>query len=270
MPFPYDFKFDLSAFKDIFEIVKTNEFVSKLQSPNSLPIFKDGVTGMVSRLHGVNFNYHVIHTWDETFPKGIFNTESYVASTLFNMDSALECCIFGLNALGFSIKNSSFINIENSNELKRIRISNVIGSEKQVIKGYQLYFVNFNNLWNNNKYLIKTIEEHHDVTKHRHFNLSGGGLRLDAPESILRKYNVDKAIDLPSEIVPSHEVLLSNNPKNLNDGRKPSAPNNLLYLENLAESFSSFLTDTGEMLKKDILELIGKWQMDDAFKKKDF
>jgi len=256
MPFPYDFKFDLNVFNEIFAIVNSPIFIGKLQSPNFLSIFKDGIDGMFSRISGVNFNYHVIHTWDETFPKDIFNTESYLASTLFNMDSALECCIFGLNALGFSIDNNCFWNIGNSKDLKQIRITNVTGTEKQIVKGYQLYFLNFNNLWNKNKHLIKTIEEHHDVTKHRHFSLSGGDLRLDAPKSILKKYNVVKAIDLPSKVVPSQRVLLSNNPKQLNDGRKPSAPDNLLYLENLAESFSTFLSDSGDMIKKDILKLL--------------
>jgi hypothetical protein len=260
MPFPFNFKYDLKVFEELLNIAESPKFKRVLLNNNKngwRSKFKDGIGGLCSRMWGSYFNYHVIHAWDDYFPKGLFKTESYIASTLFNMDSALECCVFALNALGYAIDESAFVDINDSGELARINPLNVIGNDRQRIPGYQEYFTLFSDLWNKNKPLIDIIRENHDVTKHRQFNFIGGGQRRDPPQSYLLKHKVDNVNKLRNqEVFPWNEVLLSNNPKGFKDRPPIKKPSELIYLEKVAQSLSNLLTESGEKVKKDIVNLM--------------
>src|SRR5258708_9896604 len=69
--------------------------------------FRGGLYGMYGRLYGVQFHHKVIHTWESKLTQ-MRQVDFQVSSLLFNMDSALECFTFGLNALGWIVEESQF------------------------------------------------------------------------------------------------------------------------------------------------------------------
>ena len=63
--------------------------------------FRGGLYGFYGRLHGVQIHYSEVHAW---LPRARIptDTEYQLTTILFQMDSALECLTFALNALGWA------------------------------------------------------------------------------------------------------------------------------------------------------------------------
>src|SRR2546426_1428341 len=72
--------------------------------------FRGGLYGMDHRLAAVNRHYLEVHTWIPV-PRHIADAEYHLSSILFNMDSAIECFTFALNALGYSAFADEFRDI---------------------------------------------------------------------------------------------------------------------------------------------------------------
>ena len=72
--------------------------------------FRGGLYGFYGRLHGVQIHYSEVHAWlpRVRIPK---DTEYQLTTILFQMDSALECLTFALNALGWAAHPSGFFDV---------------------------------------------------------------------------------------------------------------------------------------------------------------
>jgi hypothetical protein len=140
--------------------------------------FRRAMSGFAQRLHGIQVHYNALHSWYP--PRIVMNDADYhLANCLFNMDSALECLVFGLNALGNGKNVSQFLDITNPVSLKQIKPVNIVG--KAPCQGYATYFPSLQQHWNQSIGLIEAIIEYHDVTKHRHAIAGSGQLRTDPP-----------------------------------------------------------------------------------------
>ncbi len=70
--------------------------------------FRGGLYGFYARIYGVRLHYKDIYSWKFEVHHPV---EYNLSSILFNMDSAIECFVFCLNALGYAALPSSFRNV---------------------------------------------------------------------------------------------------------------------------------------------------------------
>src|SRR5207247_7613173 len=61
-------------------------------------VFRAGVRGLTSRCNGIVWHSELFHAWIPVAP--LEGREHHIAAMLFCMDSAMECLVFALNALG--------------------------------------------------------------------------------------------------------------------------------------------------------------------------
>src|SRR5438552_7832368 len=61
--------------------------------------FRGGLYGAYARLRAVQKHYFEVHAWLPV-PRVLAHAEYHLSSIFFNMDSALECLAFAINALG--------------------------------------------------------------------------------------------------------------------------------------------------------------------------
>jgi hypothetical protein len=119
------------------------------------------------------------------------------------MDSAIECLVFTLNALGYAANPDQFKNVTDKNELSQIAPWNIFGRARrnkvELVKGYNNYFPTFKKHWIENRDLIDKISEQHDVSKHRSTIFEGGTRRMDPPPGFFKKFGIedDKGKQIP-------------------------------------------------------------------------
>lgn len=155
--------------------------LSKLRvvDPNWLFYFRGGLQGVASRIRGAKLHYDALHSWLP--PRLVFwDWDYHLSTTLFHMDSALECFVFTFNALGCFIDVSQFLDIRTAKGLSSIRIENLLEGRHAVV-GWSAHFGEIQAFWRSNQPLIKAVMENHDVTKHRHAGHGSGAARKDAP-----------------------------------------------------------------------------------------
>ena len=107
------------------------------------------------------------------------------------MDSALECLVYALNALGNGISASEFQDVSSTSNLKKI--SSGQRHEKGTVSGYGKYFPSFQSLWiAHGDTGLRAIVEQHDVSESTDFaaHFPGGFHRMDPPEELLVSCNV--------------------------------------------------------------------------------
>lgn len=80
--------------------------------------FRGGHYGMYARLNGVTERYAELHAWryQPRHPAGV---DTPMGELFFNADSALECLVFGLNALGRGVGGTGFRDTMSESELRR-------------------------------------------------------------------------------------------------------------------------------------------------------
>lgn len=155
--------------------------LSKLRvvEPNWLFYFRGGLQGVASRIRGAKLHYDALHSWLP--PRLVFYDWDYhLSTTLFHMDSALECFVFTFNALGCFIDEAQFLDIRTSKGLSKIRIENLLEG-RHAVDGWSIHFGEIQAFWRSKQGLIKAVMENHDVTKHRHAGHGNGAARKDAP-----------------------------------------------------------------------------------------
>jgi hypothetical protein len=108
--------------------------------------------------------------------------ESYAGVLFFAMDSSLECFTHALNALGYLLNPSDFIDITDDRKLRQITPANLLDPPTEKNAKQSVYmaclgiFLQICAHWSANRDLIAQIIEYHDTTKHRHSAVVGQGL----------------------------------------------------------------------------------------------
>lgn len=209
--------------------------------------FRGGLYGFYARIYGVMKHYYEVHSWDLESIKSN-DPEYHLSSIFFNMDSAIECFVFALNALGYAIDSEKFKDITDEKGLKGIQPINIVGDPNSTdkrfrsLEGYALYFPTLQEYWKNNEELLKVIFEQHDVSKHRSRIEIGGKYRTDAPEGFFESLAIGEDKGLRFNYSPMEEIILMPEPKTPPSKQNPEATYvNFATLEEVAEAFCQFI-----------------------------
>lgn len=225
--------------------------------------FRGGLHGFSSRINGVSRHYYKVHEWSPS-PKVPAETEYHLSAILFNMDSAIECFTFALNALGNSVRTDEFRDITDSKSLRRIRPSDISGEPDrspplEPLSGYTRYFPWTQSLWSESRQLMKTIFDHHDVSKHRETIFTGGKLRNDPPEGHLKtnsNSNEPMTFFIKAMFTPMAEIYLTRDPKAPRLEQRSVTVEGRVLLEEVADEFCNFINKTVVAATTDALSTI--------------
>jgi len=211
--------------------------------------FRGGLYGCYARLYGVQQHYFEVHAW---LPRVRIPTdiEYHLASILFQMDSALECLTFALNAFGWIVMPLGFRDVTDATALKRIEPSDILGDTrttppKSSRAGYQAVFPTVQRTWLNEQELIDQIRDLHDVSKHRQTIFVGGQGRLDAPDGFYEALGLAENDPRSARFSPMAEIILKEDPKLPSVLRTSKAVRRGELLEDLVPSFAALINATG-------------------------
>lgn len=208
--------------------------------------FRGGLYGFYSRNRGVQIHNDALHNW---FPPRIHDpadTDYNFSSLLFNMDSAIECLTFALNALGFAALPGGFNDVGVRKRLGNISPYNILGGMKRpALSGYATIFPNVQELWCQEEKLLLQIFELHDVSKHRTTIYQGGQISDEVPTGFFETLGVDPQKSGTWLFRPHKEIILPSEPKIPRVQRTPSGHETRNTLEDLIPRYSEFLRETG-------------------------
>jgi hypothetical protein len=171
--------------------------------------FRLATYAVLARQRGADTSHRLLTQWLPGLP--LTDHEQELAVCCFCMDSAIECWVFALNALGYGVLPASFLDIRDEGALRRISIENVIG--KRPIEGWTELYPSVSQLWKAGEDRLRLIMNNHDVSKHRHSNFWGGTLRNDPPEELLQSFGLSSAAQLPFHSTPMKSILVPKEPK---------------------------------------------------------
>jgi len=255
----YLLEFNVSPFKALDEFALLADQKYNLGDKDDwFGNFRGGLYGFYSRITGVQIHFRKVHSWDFSI-KDPNIVEYHVSSVFFNMDSAIECLIFALNALGYIADSTKFIDITDEKKLKKISPYNLIGRpptySNGFTSGYDTYFPFLKKYWCESLDLIKLIIEQHDVSKHRSNIYRGGKLRDDPPSGFFEKLGItgDRIEDKAKQSIfaPMAEILIVPQLKIPRSKRKTVKLEDIPKLENIAEKFSTFINISGAKALED-------------------
>lgn len=217
--------------------------------------FRGGLNGFHARMAGAEHHYNLMHGWVPQ-PRSVKETEYHLASLFFHLDSAIECLVFTMNAIGYAVQEDGFHNINDDKFLRRISPSNILGrpqSRSGQLKGYLTIFPRTTALWASHIDMLNIIFEQHDVSKHRHIIYLGGSSRNDPPSGFWDSLEIPE--EYRPEFAPVREVILG---KNLKQPSKDWSNNaeEFVYLEEVVVDFFKFIDLTGEDILNDAIENI--------------
>lgn len=259
MPKNYRLKFNLSSVKDLdgFALLAVQKY-NLGDKGDWFGHFRGGLGGFTARIAGVQIHYLKVHSWNlDIIPHPV---EYHLTSILFNMDSAIECLVFALNALGYITDSDKFHNVTDEKELRRISPVDILGKSDEdpsgILPGYDVYFPTLKNYWHENRDLIKIILENHDVSKHREAIYKGGKYNLNPPPGFFKKLGIEKNKGLQFLCSPMEEILLLPEPKKPRHQRNTVAYEDTYKLEEITERFCEFINMSVEYALKDAQENI--------------
>jgi hypothetical protein len=174
------------------------------------------------------------------------------------MDSAVECFTFAMNALGYAVAPSEFLDVTDEKMLQRISPTNILGRKSQAPQpGYSNRFPSLQAHWQSNQTLITTIVEQHDVSKHRSTIYVGGKYRTDPPLGFLEALGIESDSNMRFEYSPMEEIVLTPSPK-LPRSKKPPSPayKDLDTVESIGPQFCEFINQTSKKALADTISNI--------------
>jgi len=249
-------KFNLSAFHELdrFALLARQDYNYGCVD-DWFGSFRGGLYGSYARIHGVVTHYYNVHTWVST-PRSPAETEYHLASTFFNMDSAIECVTFALNALGCCAASTSFRDVSVSAAIRKISPYDILGRVDAnppipALGGYSMLFPSVQNYWRNNAKLLSTIFEQHDVSKHRGAIYVGGMARMDPPPGFYESLGIKDDASQRAQFWPMKEIILKHEPKTPLAKRISQPLENHEMFEILVPQFKDFISETGLLALRD-------------------
>lgn len=217
--------------------------------------FRGGLYSFYARLYGVQRHYSEVHAWLPRVRTPV-ETEYHMASILFQMDSALECLTFALNALGWAAMQSGFRDVRDGRALRRISPLDILGDPTRTPPlapelGYRAIFPSFQASWQSQAQFIGQIRDLHDVSKHRQTIYVGGKRRLDTPDGFYESLGIPEESStredsiLRTLLCPEAEIILKPDPKTPSLQRLAQPVGQRDLLENLVPSFADFINSSG-------------------------
>jgi hypothetical protein len=180
---------------------------------NWLLSFRMGKIGLYARLMGVRSHFEYTHS----IPNDQVSIEYHVGCCLFCMDSAIECYVYMLNALGYGVNNNQFRSIRDAKQLRKIDPLNVIGDPEKhktrIVSGYNLYFPRLKSYMRSKRLLVNIIMELHNVSKHRRSVFAGGNRDVDMAKKMSELTNTDVSDTIL--LAPYKTIITENDPRSL-------------------------------------------------------
>ncbi len=212
--------------------------------------FRGGLYGFYARLFGVAFHFEDVHTWYPAVrTSSVKRVEYHSSSFFFHAESAIECLVFSLNALGYCAEPSAFVNISKDTNLREIKRNNVVGATK--VAGYKKYFPRLQLLWTENIGFLNSIRDHANVSKHRQRKFGSGEVRNDPPVGFFEHLKLSPASSDAVLLRPYKTILLDPEPT-LRLSRPRDIPlEEIPTLEQLAPEYADFINKTAELALSD-------------------
>ncbi len=204
--------------------------------------------GVYARVNAVRRHYYEVHAWIPS-PRVLADAEYNLSSIFFNMDSAIECLTFALNALGSAVAPGDFRDVTDRRSLASINPSHVHGIPTRQppvppLAGYGKYFPTLGELWQDSLPLINQIRDQHAVSKHRETIFSGGKFRDDPPPGFYEGLGVADDTVRMIQFQPMAEIILRPDPKRPRVERPLASVKDRLPLETIAEQFCEFMNES--------------------------
>jgi hypothetical protein len=217
--------------------------------------FRGGLFGFDARIFGVKSHFRLVHSWLPAI-RHPSETEHHAASLLFCMDSAMECFVFMLNALGYATMPAGFWGVADSNALKSVTPCDILGRPTDATPsperpGYSAVFPNLQAHWLSNRDLVFTIMDLHDVSKHRQTIYTGGQLQQDPPKGFFESFGVQNDTIKQVLLSPHSEILVTTDPKGRNASPAPSTYQDRTVMEKIVEDFRSFIEHSCDLARDD-------------------
>lgn len=247
----YSVKFDLSPLDELdkFALLACQSY-NFGNATDWFGSFRGGIYAVFHRVNGVKRHYSEVHSWT-TQRRFFADAEYHLSSLFFNMDSTLECLVFGINALGNAIEPALFRDVTDSKSLRDVSPTDVCSEFKPPLAGYTKYFSRFQSLWQKRITLIDEIREQHDVSKHREIIFVGGKARSDAPPGFFEALEIKDDPAARMLFQPMAEIFLKRDPKAPNVARKLTAVDHGRLLEDLATEFVDLINETSRLVLQD-------------------
>lgn len=247
----FKLSFDLTPLGplDEFALLAAQEY-NLGDASNWFYYFRSGIQGLEARLYGVALHFYEVHAWRPRI-RSHTETEYNLSSILFNMDSAIECFVFAMNALGAAVEPKLFLDVSDYGKLTRIAPGNVLGKydnsgtqTRPPLLGYEKYFPELQKYWQDQREFLDLITEQHDVSKHRSRILAGGSIRKDPPPGFFEQLGIPDDRSLRHRFHPMEEIILNAQPKTPVTQRKSIPFEQIANLEALADAFRRFTNET--------------------------
>lgn len=249
----YTLEFDLSSYEDLDNFALLADQNYNLGDKGDwFNQFRGGLYGLYARILGVQIHYHEVHSW--TLHRSPISSiqrraEYHLSAIFFNMDSAIECMVFALNAIGYIANSTQFLDVSDETKLRKISPYNILGDGS--LEGYDNYFPSLKKHWHENRDLITKIFEQHDVSKHRSAIFSGGSIRNDPPPGFFEKLGIEGDKGKQALFSPMDEILLISQPKTPWRKRQPQEYKDIDKLESVTERFCTFINICGVKVLED-------------------
>ena len=234
---------------DEFGLLATQEY-NLGDAGNWFYYFRSGIQGLDARLYGVALHFYEVHAWRPRI-RTHTETEYHLSSIFFNMDSAIECFVFAMNALGAAAEPNLFLDVSDYGKLTRIAPANILGKwdnsgtqTRAPFPGYEKYFPELQKYWQNQREFLDLITEQHDVSKHRSRILAGGSIRKDPPPGFFERLGITDDRSLRHGFHPMEEIILDAEPKAPVTKRKSIPFEQIANLESLADAFRRFINES--------------------------
>jgi hypothetical protein len=150
-----------------------------------LTTFQLAIEGVQARVWAVE-----THVPQMFMPQGVLEHEYLLASAIFGMESAMECFVFALNALGNAKDPAAFLDVTSDKALQPVGPGNIIGSGNQVRPGYARYFPSLSAHWCANTIFIRFLVDQQAASKHRMATVGGGASDSSIPAGDLAALNM--------------------------------------------------------------------------------
>lgn len=207
--------------------------------------FVMGLNGSWNRIVSLDEHCRLIYEWHPKVRVSLH--DSNVAIALFAMDSACECLVFALNALGQAYKVDQFRDVSDESALRKISLRDVFSfGNSQPLPGWTNIYPNFQRHFATHNELLSIIIDNHDVTKHRQQGFAGGTVRNDPPPGFYESLGIPEGDPRRHEVQPMKEVLLPRKPK-LPFEQQGKDLSDWIGLETVAADFRRFLTQAVEI-----------------------
>lgn len=250
----YDLQFDSGAWDqlDDFALTACQDY-NYGNANNWFNCFRGGLYGMRSRLQAARRHFIELHAWIPEM-RIVADPEYHLSTTLFHMDSSIECMVFALNAIGNCVSPDDFRDVTAEKALRNIRLSDIIGDKPQ--PGYATYFPRLQEHLQSNEAMIKQVMDQHDVSKHRETIFKGGSSRDDPPPDFYDRLGLAEDDLRRSLYWPMKTIILDPNPKSPKYGKDPIPRKDQIIFEVLASNLAGCLSEAAEQAFQDVTQTI--------------